>query len=285
MYCKTVIKFAQPPDPEQLRERIVATSGLRDVEINLVSTEYRCYEPIHPYFSARNFWITWIDDKIEIGRLWDDPWYLVDITVGCLLEMGGRIVLPFHGEPKEKGTTKKWDEVKDQYSLDSPLDFFDLPCRSEMTIRNVHILVKYAQGSVIVKTHYNGLDHFKPEDRRVFLLQITELIGHFSIDRSLADLAIKKSRLNDNNPACAILREGYDEAHLKRIVDLSTGDLESVFKLLLTLFSAGYQDSYSTHKNEPDKFWYWDYSQKENILKYMDLNEDLYLPLHEILQP
>lgn len=157
--------------------------------------------------------------------------------------------------------------------------------KSEMTISNLVKLVKYAQGAVVFDTFYGILKFFKPPERKIFLSQIVELTGHFAINDSIADLAIKQSGLNSTCSACLILKEGFNETQLQKIVALPESELESSFKLLLTLFSLGYQEGYQKNRNAPDKFWYWDYSEVENAYKYVQLDYKQYVKLDEVLRP
>lgn len=157
--------------------------------------------------------------------------------------------------------------------------------KSEMTITNLVILVKYAQGAVVFNSFYGMLNFFKPPERKIFLSQIVELTGHFAMDDSIADLAIKESGLSDTCSACLILKEGVNETQLQKIAELPESELESSFKLLLTVFSIGYQEGYQKHKNAPDKFWYWDYSEVENVYKYVQLDYKESVKLDEVLRP
>lgn len=154
-----------------------------------------------------------------------------------------------------------------------------------MRVRDLVILVKYAQGAVVFNSFYSMLKFFKPLERKIFLSQVVELTKHFTINDSIADLAIKKSGLSETCTACLILKEGVSEIQLQKIVDLSETELESSLKLLLTLFSISYQEGYQKNKNDPDKFWYWDYSNAENSFKLIKLDDNQYLQLDQVLRP
>jgi len=156
---------------------------------------------------------------------------------------------------------------------------------SVMRVRDLVILVKYAQGAVVFNSFYSMLKFFKPLERKIFLSQVVELTKHFTINDSIADLAIKKSGLSETCTACLILKEGVSEIQLQKIVDLSETELESSLKLLLTLFSISYQEGYQKNKNDPDKFWYWDYSNAENSFKLIKLDDNQYLQLDQVLRP
>ena len=147
------------------------------------------------------------------------------------------------------------------------------------------ILVKYAQGAVVFNSFYSMLKSLKPPERKIFLLQIVELIEHFATDDSMAELAIKESGLNNNCSVCLILKTGVNETQLKKIVEESESELEPSFRLLLTLFSIGYQDGYNKHKNASNEFWYWDYSEIENVEKLLRIDENKKVQLDKILRP
>jgi hypothetical protein len=160
-----------------------------------------------------------------------------------------------------------------------------MPTKSEMKIRDLVILVKYAQGAVVFNSFFGYLKFMKAPERKVFISQVVELIGHFLKDDSAGDLAIRRSGLSDTCAACLILKEGVCEAQLQKIVELPESELESSFKLLLTLFSIGYQEGYQKYKNAPAKFWYWDYSNVENTYKFIEIDDSQYILLNEILKP
>jgi len=88
-----------------------------------------------------------------------------------------------------------------------------------MKIGDIVILVKYAQGAIVFNSFFGYLKFMKPPERKAFLLQIVELIGHFSIDDSAADLAIRKSQLSDTSTACLILKNGIYETQLLKIAE------------------------------------------------------------------
>ena len=157
--------------------------------------------------------------------------------------------------------------------------------KSEMKIMYLVILSKYAQGGVVFNSFYGTLKFFKPPERKIFLSQIIELIGHFPMDDSVANLALKQSGLSATCAACLLLKEGTNEIQLQKILGLPESELESSFKLLLTLFTVGYQPAYQKNKNDANKFWYWDYSDAENALKLLQLDNNQYIQLDGVLRP
>jgi hypothetical protein len=105
-------------------------------------------------------------------------------------------------------------------------------------------------------------------------LKIVDLTDNWHLDDSYIDVAIEKSELNITTPACEILREGVNKEQLQKIVSLSENELEASFKLLLTLFSLGYQREFAKNMSDPDKLWYWDYTDEQNIFKLLKLNDN-----------
>lgn len=180
-------------------------------------------------------------------------------------------------------TNSQVSSISDIRTSDSLQNF--IVRKSEMTNSNLVKLVKYAQGAVVFDTFYSILKFFNPPERKIYLSQIVELTGHFAIDDSVADLVIKQSGLSDTCKACLILKDGVNKTQLKKIVELPESELESSFKLLLTLFSIGYQDGYQKHKNAPTKFWYWDYSDAENAFKFSQMDYNQNIQLDEVLRP
>jgi hypothetical protein len=159
--------------------------------------------------------------------------------------------------------------------------------KSEMKIRDLVILVKYAQGTVVFNSFFGHLKFIKPPQRKVYLSQIVELTGHFALDDSVADLAIKETGLSDTCSACSILKEGVSKTQLQKIAELPEDELESSFKLLLTVFSIGYHEGFQKHKNAPDKLWYWDYSEMavESSIKIAQMDVNRHVQLDEVLRP
>jgi hypothetical protein len=160
-----------------------------------------------------------------------------------------------------------------------------MPVKSEIRIRDLVILIKYAQGAVAFNSLFDYVAYMKPGERKILLSQIVDLTGHFSIDNSAAELAIRNSGLSDTCAASLIWKGGNLKTRLQEVIELPESELESSFKLLLALFSAGYQDGYQRHKNAATTFWYWDYSENETALKVVGLPYDECVNIEDVLIP
>lgn len=156
---------------------------------------------------------------------------------------------------------------------------------SEMKVTDLVKLVKYAQGAILFESFLSYLRFIKAPERKVFLSQIAELIGHFRIDDSVAEVAIEQSGLSNSSVACKLLKGGINDARVREIAELPEAELEPSFKLLLTLFSIGYQQGYQMNRNDESKFWYWDFSDVKNVFRLVDLGERQYVRLEEVLRP
>lgn len=157
--------------------------------------------------------------------------------------------------------------------------------KSDIKITDVVKLVKYAQGGIVFNSFLSYLEFLKPAERQIFLLQLTELISHFTMDDSMVDLTIKRSDLANTCSACLLLNVGVNENQLSKIAKLPDTELKSSFKLLLTLFSIVYQEGYQKNRNSATKFWYWDYSEEQNVYNLIELDYKQYVKVDDILWP
>lgn len=175
-------------------------------------------------------------------------------------------------EAFNSGTERSVDLISFCYQT-TPSNYYCNIENDSMKIRDLVILVKYGQGLIVFNSFFEYLKFFKSSERKAFLSEIVALTDNWHLDDSYIDTAIEKSELNITSPACEILREGVDKQQLQRIAALPENELEASFKLLLTLFSLGYQREFGKNMNDSDKFWYWDYSDEQNIFKLLKLND------------
>lgn len=61
-------------------------------------------------------------------------------------------------------------------------------------------------------------------------------------------------------------KKGGTKYHnLKKIIDLPDDELDKTLVLLLNLFKLGYYRRFQNEKNNPNKWWYWDLSDKKIV--------------------
>ncbi|MCD8031003.1 MAG: DUF5958 family protein [Bacteroides sp.] len=81
---------------------------------------------------------------------------------------------------------------------------------------------------------------------------------------------IVESKLKPTYTPCVLLRKGFNN-NLYKIIDLPDNESEKAFILLLSLFRICYYRRFQQEKNNPDKWWYWDLSDKKNVEKIISL--------------
>lgn len=141
-----------------------------------------------------------------------------------------------------------------------------------MKIRDLIILVKYAQGGVVFNSFLEHVGRIKEDERKKILSQIVELIKKLEPQESDAATAIKKSELSVDCKQSLILREGITDQKLEELLKLQDEDLKDTFKLLLNLFAEGYKRAYVKNRNNASKFWYWDYSIPATSFQIVELD-------------
>jgi hypothetical protein len=145
------------------------------------------------------------------------------------------------------------------------------------------ILAKYAQGLVVFNSYLNYLKFIKPADREILFLHIVNLTASWKLGDRDREIAMIESGLENDSNANRILKNGIEKAQLFEIMKLENLELETKTRLLLALYMIGYKKEFMKHKNDSDKFWYWDYTQLENTLKSMQLNDNDYIALQKLM--
>lgn len=141
-----------------------------------------------------------------------------------------------------------------------------------MKIRDLILLVKYAQGGVVFTSFLDHVRYMKEDERKEFLSQIVELIKKLEPQEFDAATAIKKSEINSGSKQSLVLTEGINDKSLEELLKLQGEDMESTFKLLLHLFAEGYKRAYAKHENNASKFWYWDYAKPETAYLVIEMD-------------
>lgn len=144
-----------------------------------------------------------------------------------------------------------------------------------MKIRDLVILIKYAQGLVIFDSYVKFVRFVSPAEKQLYFTHINSLIiGMDSKENDIADAIILSDLAEDCKP-CEILKHGgINLETLKTISQYSEIDLESSFKLLLSVFTVRYQRRYTDNVNDPYRFWYWDFAKTENTIRLINSFND-----------
>lgn len=79
--------------------------------------------------------------------------------------------------------------------------------------------------------------------------------------------AIELSCLRPTYTPCVMITKGIEAYRLEQIVELPENELDRVLVLFLSIFKISYQRRFILEKNNPDKWWYWDMSDEDNLKK------------------
>jgi hypothetical protein len=101
--------------------------------------------------------------------------------------------------------------------------------------------------------------------QKAFFVDIINLIQQSKPVNEDIELAIVESKLRPTYTPCIMLKKGVANHNLQKLINLPDNELQKVFILLLSLFKIAYRRRFKEEKNNPDKWWYWDLSDKEKI--------------------
>lgn len=130
------------------------------------------------------------------------------------------------------------------------------------------LINKYGQGIITIDSMLNLFNSFNIENKRNYLEEILHLILQSKPNDNDIKPAIEQSKLRPTYTPCILLKKGGVATHnLRKLVNLPDNEQQKVLTLLMSLFKIAYQRRFNEEKNNPGKWWYWDLSDKNNILK------------------
>lgn len=134
-----------------------------------------------------------------------------------------------------------------------------------MNIDTEILINKYGQGLIDEEQIMQLFDSFDTDYRKFFLTEILFLIIQSKPKEEDIEVAILNSGLKSTFTPCVLLKKGVKNHHLERLIKLPEDEETKVFKLLISLFKIAYRRRFEAEKNNPNKWWYWDLSDKNNI--------------------
>lgn len=152
-----------------------------------------------------------------------------------------------------------------------------------MIVRELVVLVKYAQELVNYSSFLDYVRILQPNKRDIFLREVIELIIKMQPQHYSLDDVIKMSNLDKESKSFVMLRVGIEKETLLQLATAPDEDLKETFKVLLSLFSLCYKPKFNQNRNATDKFWYWDFSEISNTLKLLSLKTEDVINLDFIL--
>jgi len=106
-------------------------------------------------------------------------------------------------------------------------------------------------------------------DKKEYLSEIVNLIQQSKAKDDDISLAIKNSNLKSTYTPCVLIKKGLISNVFENMISLPENELQKVLILFLSLFKIAYERRYKSEKNNPNKWWYWDLSDEENIKKIL----------------
>jgi len=134
-----------------------------------------------------------------------------------------------------------------------------------MELQQEILINKYGQGLVTLEEVVHMFNGLEAHQRRSMSIDIINLIVQSKpIDADIDD-AIIESGLKRTFTPCVLLKKGVYGHNLQKIIDLPSNELLKAIKLLFSLFRVAYNRRFLAEMNNPDKWWYWDLSDKANL--------------------
>lgn len=134
-----------------------------------------------------------------------------------------------------------------------------------LTIEDAIDINRYGQELIDLKPLLNRFSKPNPALKRNYLNDILALILQSKPKEDDIELAIEQGKLKPTYTPCVLLRKGVAYHNLKRLADLPDNEQEKTLALLMSLFKIAYQRRFNEEKNNPDKWWYWDLSDRMNV--------------------
>lgn len=138
-----------------------------------------------------------------------------------------------------------------------------------LKIDKVITLNKYGQGLIDSEILLNEFLGFELMEKKHFLKEVIVLILQSKPKEEDILPAIVESKLKQTYTPCVLLTKGIANHNLQKIADLPEVELNKSLRLLLALFKVSYRKRFQAEKNNPNKWWYWDLSDKNNLEKVL----------------
>lgn len=135
-----------------------------------------------------------------------------------------------------------------------------------MNLEQDILINQYGQALVPIEVLVDNYKMLDSDGKRKHLHHLVSLIIQSMPENSDISQAIENSHLKTTFTPCVLLKKGGTKYHnLKKIIDLPGDELDKTLVLFLNLFKLGYYRRFQNEKNNPDKWWHWDLSDKEKV--------------------
>lgn len=131
---------------------------------------------------------------------------------------------------------------------------------------------KFGQNLLDEKVLINDFESLSIDEKRQLLTDIAFLIIqskpiYSDIENSMVNASLKATY----TPCVILKRDGIKLNSLERLINLPEDEQLKTFRLFIYLFKISYQRRFEQEKGNPEKWWYWDLSNQDNISKINDL--------------
>lgn len=132
-------------------------------------------------------------------------------------------------------------------------------------------LNKYGQDILHIKYLLKSFSELKTSEKRNYLTEVLSLIHQSKPKEEDIELSIISSGLKPTYTPCVLLKKGFGSHNLNKIINLPDNELNKSLILFLNLFKIVYKRRFLIEKDNPDKWWYWDLSEENNINKIPEI--------------
>lgn len=128
----------------------------------------------------------------------------------------------------------------------------------------------FGQGLINVEKLKDTFNMFNEEYQRQYLEKLILLIIQSKPLETDLDNAIIQSKIKSTFTPCVILKNGLIKKNFIKVLNLPKNELDKAFIILVYIFKIAYLRKFEIEKNNPTKWWFWDFTE-ENNLKKLDL--------------
>lgn len=141
-----------------------------------------------------------------------------------------------------------------------------------LNVEDSILINQYGQGLAEINDILSIFESYMPEQKQKYLREVVCLILQSKPYTFDVEPAIRLSGLKITYTPCVLLmKNGIARRNLYNISSLPEGESVKSLILFLTLFRIAYMRRFTSEKNNPNKWWYWDLSDKNNICKLREL--------------
>ena len=134
-----------------------------------------------------------------------------------------------------------------------------------MKLEQEILLNKYGQGVIDKENILSVFLNLDKNSQKKYFADVIFLIEQSKVKTEDIEKAIVDCGLKSTYTPCVLLKKGIEPCQLYKIANLPENERTKSIKLLLSLFKVAYYRRYTQEKNNPNKWWYWDLSDPNNV--------------------